>query len=499
MTNPREKILIIKLGALGDIILSLEGFHSIRARHPDSHLTVLTRPQFAPFLSKMPWFDEVLCDPKPKFYQIGKWLSFRKMIRGRHFRRVYDHQCNDRTAFYFKLIGPARPEWCGSVKGCSHRRPDLRRDRHGEPMPSTEWMLSFLESVGVPRAGEPNLTWFSGDLSDFHLPEKFVMLVPGCSPQHPHKRWPAAHFAKLVEQLAERGIRTVAVGTKVDQESIDEICSLNPSLVSLAGKTDLGQLAEVSRKALGVVGNDTGPIHIAAMVGAPTLVLMSGKSHPIRMIPRGPDVGFLQREHLVDLTAEDVMPSIRMRNPIHTAPKALILDRDGTLIEHVPYLADPADVRLIPGVREALSRARQAGTLLFLHSNQSGIGRGLFGPEAVEACNARMIELLGFGPRVFERICIAPEQPEAPSTYRKPSAAFAKEVMQEYKLSAGDICYIGDRGSDLATAHTAGTRGVGVATGLDDLRAELKELGLNEQFPVFDSLHAAICYLFASA
>jgi D-glycero-D-manno-heptose 1,7-bisphosphate phosphatase len=178
-------------------------------------------------------------------------------------------------------------------------------------------------------------------------------------------------------------------------------------------------------------------------------------------------------------------------------PKAIILDRDGTLIEHVPYLADPADVRLLPGVREAIATARDAGALLFLHSNQSGIGRGLFGPEAVDACNRRMIGLLGFGPDVFTRVCIAPEHPDEPSPYRKPSPAFALEVMRDFNFAPQDICYIGDRGSDLAAAHAAGTRGLGVATGLDDLRAELRSLGLEGAFPVFDSLTAAICYLFA--
>lgn len=179
-------------------------------------------------------------------------------------------------------------------------------------------------------------------------------------------------------------------------------------------------------------------------------------------------------------------------------PKALILDRDGTLIEHVPYLADPADVRLLPGVPAALATAREAGASLFLHSNQSGIGRGLFKAEAVDACNCRMIELLGFGPDVFERICIAPEHPDVPSVYRKPSPAFAQEVMRDFNLGPEEICYIGDRGSDLATARAAGTRGLGVDTGLDDLNAELRDLGLEQVFPVFDSLHAAICYLFAA-
>jgi len=175
--------------------------------------------------------------------------------------------------------------------------------------------------------------------------------------------------------------------------------------------------------------------------------------------------------------------------------KALIFDRDGTLIEHVPYLADPSGVRLLSGARELIERARGAGLRLFVHSNQSGVGRGMCTLADVEACNRRMIELLGQGDEVFERICIAPGHPDEPCPFRKPSPDFAREIMRVFGFSPEEICYIGDRGSDLATAHAAGTRGVGVATGMDDLRAELRALGLADAYPVFDSLDEAIRYL----
>lgn len=177
-------------------------------------------------------------------------------------------------------------------------------------------------------------------------------------------------------------------------------------------------------------------------------------------------------------------------------PTALILDRDGTLIEHVPYLCDPAEVRLLPQVREALGIAKAAGALLFLHTNQSGVGRGLFELPSVHACNERLIELLDLGPEPFSRICIAPEHPDEDSVHRKPSPAFAREIIRDFGLSPEEICYIGDRGSDLETARAAGTRGVGVATGLDDLEQELQSQGLGGVFPVFDSLNSAIRYLF---
>ena len=173
------------------------------------------------------------------------------------------------------------------------------------------------------------------------------------------------------------------------------------------------------------------------------------------------------------------------------AIKALVLDRDGTLIEHVPYMHKPEEVRVLPEVREALAAAQAAGLRLFLHTNQSGVGRGLFTLADAGACTARMIELLALGPAPFARICTAPEHPKDPEVYRKPSPRFAREIMAEFGYSPQEICYIGDRGSDIATGHAAGTRAVGVATGLDDLADELREAGLG-QYPIFPSFRAAI-------
>lgn len=173
------------------------------------------------------------------------------------------------------------------------------------------------------------------------------------------------------------------------------------------------------------------------------------------------------------------------------AIKALIFDRDGTLIEHVPYLHKPDDVRVLPEVRDGLAAAQAAGLKLFLHTNQSGVGRGMFTLADAEACTARMIELLDLGPALFAGVCTAPEHPKEPAVYRKPSPRFAQEIMAQFGFEPQEICYVGDRGSDLETAHAAGTRAVGVATGLEDLAAELSEAGLGH-YPIFPSFRAAM-------
>lgn len=93
---------------------------------------------------------------------------------------------------------------------------------------------------------------------------------------------------------------------------------------------------------------------------------------------------------------------------------AVILDRDGTLIKHVHYLRDAGKVQLIEGVKEGLKNLMESGIKLFLHTNQSGVGRGYFPIKDVHLCNNKMMTLLGCD-RVFEDVCIATESPESKS------------------------------------------------------------------------------------
>ena len=144
---------------------------------------------------------------------------------------------------------------------------------------------------------------------------------------------------------------------------------------------------------------------------------------------------------------------------------ALFLDRDGTLIRHVHYLHDPAGVELLPGVAAALARAREHGYLLFLHTNQSGVGRGMFKLEQAQACNRRMLELLGLGADVFADICVAPEAPGQPVVYRKPSPRFAREMAARHNLDLSRSWMVGDYIADVETAFAAGLQAAALAGG----------------------------------
>ena len=155
--------------------------------------------------------------------------------------------------------------------------------------------------------------------------------------------------------------------------------------------------------------------------------------------------------------------------------KALFLDRDGTIIREKNYLSDPDGVELLPGAAEGLKEALERGYLLFLLTNQSGVGGGWFDMEAVHACNHRMLELLNLPEPGFTAICIAPERPDEPVVYRKPSPRFINEMIGQHDLKAENCFMAGDRIGDLQTALNASITPI-LVNSASDLTSEEKEL-----------------------
>ena len=173
--------------------------------------------------------------------------------------------------------------------------------------------------------------------------------------------------------------------------------------------------------------------------------------------------------------------------------RALFLDRDGTLIVDKVYLADPAGVELILGAADGLRRARALGYKLFLFTNQSGIGRGLHTIEDTHRVNARMEELLGLPSPVFDAICIAPEAPGQPVTYRKPSPKFIHEMIAKHTLDSAQCWMVGDSAADIGAAHAAGIRVAAVRTG--KINPDTLPEVIQKKVPVFETFFAFVAAL----
>ena len=304
MSTEKERILIIRLGALGDLVFCLQAFSEIRQAHPTAEIALLTRAPFVEFAKLIPVFDKIIIDKHPTFTHPGLWRDLVKEIKAFAPTRIYDLQGKRRqTILYLLLGGPLGRDWSGAAPLCTFPRPwPPEPDWHFK-----DFLAAQLRAAGVPQAAPIDLEWLDAPIQKFSLPANYVALIPGCSANALHKRWPASHYAALASQLSARGLTCVTVGTKSDAEAISEIKKAVPTVIDLSSKTSLLELAGVFRHAVGVVGNDTGPLHLAASIGAPTLALFCGKSNPVWSRPPGDQVIVKQVTNLTELKVDDVL------------------------------------------------------------------------------------------------------------------------------------------------------------------------------------------------
>ena len=137
--------------------------------------------------------------------------------------------------------------------------------------------------------------------------------------------------------------------------------------------------------------------------------------------------------------------------------RAVFLDRDDTLMVNVPYLGDPTRVEIFPDAAQALFTLRKADFLLFVVSNQSGVGRGLITREQVHAVNAELErQMNGDHIHAFYHSFATPDDPYA--TDRKPSPELLLQAAKSHDLDLAGSFFIGDRLSDIECGLNAGCR-----------------------------------------
>ena len=303
-SSSSPSILVLKLGALGNMVLSLGAFAAIRRHHPDAAITLLTRAPYSNWMATSPYFDSVLIDTRPSPWNVPAVLRLRQMLTVGHFGRVYDLQTSNRSSWYFRLFPvSARPEWSGIAPGCSF--PDRDSDR--DQMHDIDRLQGQLRQAGITHFPPADLSWSRGDVARFALPRRIALLIPGSSAHRPVKRWPAANYRTLAIALEHRGLAPVVVGSERD---LGAAIAAGTSAIDLTGKTSFGDLADLGRVAEFAVGNDTGPMHLLVVAGCASLVLFSRDSDPARCAPRGQNVRVLRRAELADLTLSEVLAAL---------------------------------------------------------------------------------------------------------------------------------------------------------------------------------------------
>lgn len=309
------RILVIKLAALGDMVQAFPSFRRIRAAHPGAEISLLTTPPFVSLAKASGLFDHIDADGRPQ--TVLQHLKLFLRLRQARYDLVYDLQTSARSSSYFHALWPRRPAWSGVARGCSLPHANPRRDF----MHTLEREAEQLKFAGLwpdaptapGTAPPPDLSFmFAEPRADqapqaFGLKPPYALLVPGASPSRPLKRWPAASYGVLARDLAQAGMQVALVGGPGEAPLAAEIQALAPDAVSLCGRTDFAQVAALGAQAALCVGNDTGPTHLIAAAGAPTLVLFGADSDPRLCAPRGRRVRVLQRDPLATLAPKTVL------------------------------------------------------------------------------------------------------------------------------------------------------------------------------------------------
>lgn len=325
---PRElkKILVIKLSALGDFVLALAAMKKIREVHRKAHITLLTTPPFEALARSCPYFNAVEIDGRPD--GVGEWLALRTRLLAARYDRVYDLQTSAASSRIFHLLRPFPPEWSGIALGCALPH----RNRQRDSMHTLERQADQLKYAGIwpdaptepGSAPAPDISWIlrkapqERPVAGGVKPRPYVMVIPGGSAHRLDKRWSVDKFGELSKLLYARGFDIVVVGGPQESALARHIQKYVGKARDLTGRTDFASVALIGAKAALVVGNDTGPLHLAAATGSPTIVLFSDASNPMLSAPRG-HVAVLQAGNLETL---DVATVAQAANALSPAPGA---------------------------------------------------------------------------------------------------------------------------------------------------------------------------------
>lgn len=285
----RKRILVIKLSALGDVILSIPSLRALRRKFPQGRISVLVDRRSRNIIRNCPYIDDTLV------YQEGKnrlWPLWRiaKILADEDFDIVVDLQ-NNRVSHWLAFLSGARIR-----AGHANRRWSFLLNHKAPPLKATlpplEHQFRVLKLLGVSEVDKQLELWTQPEedekIREFLEREwvsKSQVLVginPGSSPRWPTKQWPVESFAKLCDELAKRNIRVVLTGSADDLPLSEELVNLTRNKpINAVGKTTITELASLVKRCQVFISSDSAPMHIASSMDVP-LVALFGPTDPHR-------------------------------------------------------------------------------------------------------------------------------------------------------------------------------------------------------------------------
>ncbi|KPK38333.1 MAG: hypothetical protein AMJ78_10175 [Omnitrophica WOR_2 bacterium SM23_29] len=291
-----KRILIIKIGAVGDCVLATPSLRAVRQKNPKAFIAILIGLEGSQILKGCPYVDEMIVyDRKGKDKGWRRFFKLASDIKGYGFDETIDLQNNLRSHLFAYLS--SAPKRYGYKKGKLWLLLN-RRIRHERlPLPPVEHQFRVLEMLGLDTKGATyGLELWPTSTDEDYVKRIFesewvregqilIGINPSASPRWVTKRWPLENFAQICDALAQDKVRTVLIGSKSDAEFGIKLASIAKSKpINLIGRTSLSELAALMKRLACLITSDSAPMHIAAAMNTPFVALF-GPTDPLRHLP----------------------------------------------------------------------------------------------------------------------------------------------------------------------------------------------------------------------
>ncbi len=281
-----KNIMIIKFGGLGDFFLSFQPMYSIKAFHKKDKLILLTEPNYFNLAKKSKLFDKIITIKRSLFYFIDRF-NIRKKVQVKKIHRVYDLQTSKRSASYYKLFESFNCEWSGISEGCSHFHKNENRDN----LHTEKRFIDQLRYAGIKKIVKPDTKWLiSHQKVGYNFNKPYALIVPGGSAKRKYKRIPTDVYELIINKLLRKKITPLLIGTNAEIDVCQNLKKQYPNVINLCNKLNIFELASVAKKSQIIIGNDTGPMHLFAILRCKLIVLFTEYSEPALCAPRGKKV-----------------------------------------------------------------------------------------------------------------------------------------------------------------------------------------------------------------
>jgi lipopolysaccharide heptosyltransferase I len=283
--------LIVRLGALGDIVHAVPAVAALRKAHPDARIDWVVDARHAAFAELVLPVDRIIRLEKAT---VSAWVDLVRQLRPYRYDVALDFQGLMKSAVLARASGAARivgfSIWHLREKGA---RPFYSDVDSGEPVPHVIGKnLSLLSTVGVSSSeivfplaetASPALEAVQRETGG----GSFALINPGAA--WPNKRWPAARFGEVASFVRDvRGLLPIVLWGPAEEALARDVVAASGNVARLAPATTMADLLELSRHASLMVSGDTGPLHIAGAAGTP-LVAIFGPTDPARNGPWSKD------------------------------------------------------------------------------------------------------------------------------------------------------------------------------------------------------------------